>query len=67
MGWDNTTEMLAGILDQLKIGNRMFYNANAETPDRSEIDWTRRPYSDDFDVEPESVSLADFAQLMNGG
>ena len=65
MGWDNNSELLAGILDAINLLIRLTYNANSKSPDTSEIERFNRPYEEAR--EPETTSLADFARIINGG
>jgi len=66
MGWDNSTEMLAAILDATNYLTRLFRNANFKDPDGSEIPRTQRPYEDAQEIERESISIDEFAKLMKG-
>ena len=65
MGWDNNSEILAGILDALNALIRLTYNAHAQTPDKSEVPRFARPHEEE--QVRESVSFAEFIQIMNGG
>ena len=65
MGWDNNSELLAGILDAINALIRLTYNANSKDPDRSEVPRFQRPHEEER--KPEAISLAEFAKLMNGG
>jgi len=65
MGWDNNSELLAGILDAINVLIRMTFNAHSQSPDTSEVPRFQRPHEEPR--KPEAISLAEFAQLMNGG
>ena len=64
MGWDNSTELLATVVDSLTYIARLIRNANFNNPDSSEIPRVVRPHEDE--ISPQRASLNDFAQLMRG-
>ena len=67
MGWSNTTEMAAGIVDELKVLQRLTYNAAAGESDQIRDPIVRVPRPFDAEQEPakpETISLAEFGDLL---
>ena len=67
MGWDNTTEMAAGIVDELKVLQRLTHNVAVGTSDQIHDPVVRvpRPFEVAAEpVKPETISLAAFGDLM---
>ena len=62
MGWDNTTEQTAAIVDALNVLIRLTHNINAETPSRDDIPRVPRPY--EAVAEQETISIAQFNNLL---
>lgn len=62
MGWDNTTEQTAAVVDALNVLIRLTYNVNAETPNRDEVPRVPRPYEEDVILE--TISLNQFASML---
>jgi hypothetical protein len=72
MGWDNTTEMVATVVDSITRLTRMTHNMNVAQADQilDPIPLMLRPYETAVDVEPvkaAAVSLADFNALLAEG
>ncbi len=64
MGWDNTTEMVATVVDAINIQTRHFINANSETP-IDPIPLMQRPYEAPVEpVKPETISFAEFCDIV---
>jgi len=67
MGWSNTTEMAAGIVDELKVLQRMTHNAAVGESDQIRDPIVRVPRPFDAEQEPakpETISLAEFGDLL---
>ena len=62
MGWDNTTEQTAALVDAVNVLIRLTYNVNAESPNRDEVPRVPRPY--EVAPERETISLAGFASIL---
>ena len=62
MGWDNTTEQTASVVDSLQMLIRLYVNANSDASDSSPVARVPRPY--EAPVVPESISLGAFANLV---
>ena len=65
MGWDNTTEMVATVVDSITHLTRQFVNVNSETPNHEPLMLVPRPYA--APVEPvaaETITLAAFGNMM---
>lgn len=67
LGWDNTTEMVATVVDAVNYLARLVYNANAKEPDTSDLPRIPRPYGDEIKPEPESISLNEFTKMLREG
>jgi len=64
MGWDNTTEMVATVVDSINVLTRLFHNANFETP-IDPIPLMPRPYEAPVEpVKPDTVSFAEFCDIV---
>lgn len=67
LGWDNTTEMVAGVIDAINYLARMFYNANAKDADKSDLPRVQRPYEDALPKpEPKTISLFELGTMLKG-
>ena len=67
MGWDNTTEMTATVVDAVNRLTRLFYNANFENP-IDPLPLMPRPYEAAREpVKPETITLAAFGDLLAEG
>jgi hypothetical protein len=67
MGWSNTTEMAAGIVDELKVLQRLTHNiaAGESDQDRDPIVRTPRPFEVEQEpAKPETINLAQFGDLL---
>jgi len=67
MGWDNTTEMVATVVDSITHLTRVLINVNSEQPNTDPIPLMPRPYEAAVDVEPvrpNTISLAEFGDLL---
>ena len=67
LGWDNTTELTAQVVDSLNYLARLYQNVNFENADKSELVNVKRPHDVVAETEPETISLADFNEMMRGG
>ena len=67
MGWSNTTEMAAGIVDELKVLQRLTHNAAVGESDQNRDPIVRvpRPFEAEQEpAKPETISLAEFGDLL---
>jgi len=69
MGWDNTTEMVATVVDSITRLTRMTHNVNVAQADQilDPIPLMPRPYETAVDVapvKPDTISLAEFGDLL---
>jgi hypothetical protein len=64
LGWDNTTEQTANVVDAVQYLARLFFNANSEKPDRDPLPRVPRPYEAQTKQEAPGVSLAEFANII---
>ena len=69
MGWDNTTEMVATVVDSITRLARLTHNMNVSQADQilDPIPLFPRPYETAVDVEPvrpNTISLAEFGDLL---
>ena len=69
MGWDNTTEMVATVVDSITRLTRLTHNMNVVQADQilDPIPLMLRPYETAVDVEPvrpNTISLAEFGDLL---
>ena len=65
MGWDNTTEMVATVVDSITHLTRQFVNVNSETPNQDPLMLVPRPYEAAVEtVQAELISLAAFGEMM---
>jgi hypothetical protein len=69
MGWDNTTEMVATVVDSITRLTRLTHNVNVSKDDRilDPIPLMPRPYETAVDappVKPDTISLAEFGDLL---
>lgn len=64
LGWDNTTEMVATVVDALAHLTRMYTNANYENPNTGPVPLVPRPFQDAAPVKPQTISLAAFGDLL---
>jgi len=65
MGWDNTTEMTATVVDAINQLTRLFYNANFEGPIKDPIPLMPRPYEVPVEsVEPKTISFAELCAFV---
>jgi hypothetical protein len=65
MGWDNTAEMTASVVDAINRLIRLFYNANFEDPIKDPIALMPRPYEAPVEpVQPDTVSFAEFCDIV---
>jgi len=69
MGWDNTTEMVATVVDSITRLTRLTHNMNVVQADQilDPIPLMPRPYEVAVDVEPvrpNTISLAEFGDLL---
>lgn len=64
MGWDNTTEMTATVVDSVNYLARLFYNANSKEPNREPVKRVPRPF--EKKPEPKTVSLSEFNNIVKG-
>jgi hypothetical protein len=62
MGWDNTTEQTASVVDALNILTRHFVNANSEKTNSEPIQRVPRPY--EAERVPDTITLADLGNLL---
>jgi hypothetical protein len=67
MGWDNTTEMVAAVVDALNVLIRLTYNAASTNPQTDAIPRITRPYESDKELEPKGISLTDFTDILRKG
>ena len=68
MGWDNTAEMTAMVVDAVNILTRLFYNANYEDQIKDPFPLMPRPYEVAAAVvEPVTASLGDFNTFLAEG
>ena len=64
MGWTNTAEMTASVVDAVNALSRIFINANSETP-IDPIPLMPRPYEAPVEpVKPDTVSFAKFCDIV---
>ena len=64
MGWDNTTEMTATVVDAINALTRLYVNAHSESP-IDPIPLMPRPYEAAREpVKPETITLAAFGDLL---
>ena len=63
MGWDNTTEQTAALVDAINVLIRLTYNVNAESPSRDEVPRVPRPY--EVAPERETISMTQFAAFVS--
>jgi len=66
MGWDNTAEMTATVVDSINALSRLYINANSESP-IDPLPLMLRPYEAAVDVEPvkaETITLAEFGAML---
>ena len=66
MGWTNTAEMTASVVDAVNALSRLYVNAHTESP-IDPIPLMPRPYDAAVDVEPvkpETITLAAFGDLL---
>jgi len=65
MGWDNTTEMVATVVDSITHLTRVLINVNSEQPNTDPIPLMPRPYEPAREpVKPNTISLAEFGDLL---
>ena len=67
LGWDNTTEQTASVVDAIAYLTRLFIDVNSETPDPDPVPRVRRPFEAAVEVEPvrpNTISLAEFGDLL---
>ena len=62
MGWDNTTEQVAAVVDSLELLTRLYINAHSDSGDTSPVARVPRPY--ESPTVPETFSLAQFANVV---
>jgi hypothetical protein len=67
LGWNNTTEMAASIVDAINVLTRVTMNVNSTKPIQGEIPRVPRPYEDKAPEESKGISLSDFAGLIQKG
>ena len=62
MGWDNTTELVAAVVDAVNVQTRVLINVNSENPDRTPVERVPRPY----EVKPvaETITLTEFGDWL---
>jgi len=64
MGWDNTAEMTATVVDAINALTRLYVNAHSESP-IDPIPLMPRPYEPAREpVKPNTISLAEFGDLL---
>jgi hypothetical protein len=66
MGWSNTAEMTATVVDSINALTRIYVNAHSDSP-IDPIPLMPRPYEATVDVEPvkpNTISLAEFGDLL---
>ena len=64
MGWDNTTEMVATVVDSITHLTRQYINAHSETPNLEPPMWVPRPYSAPAEpVKPQTISFAELCEI----
>lgn len=64
MGWDNTTEMTATVVDAINALTRFYINAHSESP-IDPLPLMLRPYEAAREpVKPETITLAEFGDLL---
>ena len=64
MGWTNTAEMTASVVDAVNALSRLYINAHSESP-IDPIPLMPRPYEVAREpVKPETITLATFGDLL---
>lgn len=64
MGWNNTAEMTATVVDAINVLTRLYVNTHSESP-IDPIPLTRRPYEVPVEpVEPKTVSFAELCAFV---
>ena len=64
MGWDNTAEMTASVVDAINALTRIYINAHSESPIEP-IPLMPRPYEAAREpAKPETITLAAFGDLL---
>ena len=64
MGWTNTAEMTASVVDAINALSRLYVNAHTESP-IDPIPLMPRPYEAAREpVKPNTISLAEFGDLL---
>ena len=64
MGWTNTAEMTASVVDAVNALSRLYVNAHTESP-IDPIPLMPRPYEAAREpVKPETITLAAFGDLL---
>ncbi len=65
MGWDNTAEMTACVVDAVNVLTRVLVNVNSERSDTSPVPRVPRPYeAAPVAAEPQTISLSQFGTLL---
>lgn len=67
MGWDNTTEMTAGVVDELKVLQRLTHNMAVSASDqiRDPIVRVPRPFAAQSEpITPNTISLAALGDML---
>ena len=62
MGWDNTTELTAGVIDAVNVLTRVLINVNTENPDRTPVERVPRPY--EVKAPAETITLTEFGDWL---
>ena len=64
MGWDNSVELLASVVDAIQALTRLYINVHSESP-IDPIPLMPRPYGAPVEpVRPNTISLAEFGDLL---
>ena len=65
LGWDNSVELLASVVDAVNVLTRVLINVNSERPDTNPVPQVPRPYEvTATDATPETISLTAFGDLL---
>lgn len=63
LGWDNSVELLASVVDAINVQTRVLMNVNSSTSNTDPVPQVPRPYQV-AESEPEAISLTDFNSLL---